>query len=274
MAGKTVMVCVKWVSTRTEVDPLTGEVTTDERFSGISPADSSALEWSLMLGTALGATVLVATVGPPAADKALTDAIACGANRAIRVDSTEQITSELTAAALASVAVHPEVVVCGDYSIDRGSGSVPAFLAHRLGLPQALGLLHLEAEEGQVVATRRLDLGRRERLALRLPAVISVEPGLELRRAGLSAILSAKSATIEIHSLPEIPDLPIAPVVIGQSSYKPRTRVVPAPTGDAGERIRELADIGNSAAVGQLVHADPSDAADIAIAQLREWGYL
>lgn len=274
MAARSVLVCLKWVSTRTEVHPISGEVTTDHRFSGISPADSSALEWGLMLGTALGASVTVATVGPAAAEKALIDAIACGAGKAVRVATELEISSELTASALSEIGHGQQVVVCGDYSIDRGSGSVPAFLAHRLQLPQALGLLHLETEGGQVIATRRLDQGRRERLALRLPAVISVESGLELRRAALSATLSATTATIEVRDLPEVSSLPNQPERTHIGPYKPRTRVVAAPQGDAAQRVLDLAQIGGQSTAAKVVTSTPEEAARIAVEHLRQWGYL
>lgn len=274
MAAKSVLVCLKWVSTRTEVHPISGEVTTDHRFSGISPADSSALEWGLMLGTALGASVTVATVGPEAAEKTLIDAIACGAGKAVRVATDQEISSELTAAALSEIGHGQQVVVCGDYSIDRGSGSVPAFLAHRLQLPQALGLLHLETQSGQVIATRRLDQGRRERLALRLPAVISVESGLELRRAALSATLSATSATIEVRDLPHVRDLPEPPRRTAVAPYKPRTRVITAPGGDAAQRVLELAQIGGQPSAAKVITESPEEAARTAVEHLRLWGYL
>lgn len=275
MSAKSVLVCVKWVSTRTEVDPISGEVTTDDRFSGISPADSSALEWGLMLGTALGATVTVATVGPPAAERALVEAIACGAGKAVRIHTSSPISSEVTASALATIGADQQIVVCGDYSIDRGSGSVPAFLAHHLELPQALGLLHLETDRGQVVATRRLDQGRRERLALRLPAVISVESGLELRRAGLSATLSATSATIEVRDLPEVANAPAAPPVTHIGPYRPPPRVIKSPPGDTAQRILELAQIGsNNSSTTKVVEEPPTKAARTALDQLRQWGYL
>lgn len=282
MTPKSVLVCLKWVSTRTEVHPITGEVTTDDRFSGISAADSSALEWSLMLGAALGASVTAATVGPAAAEAALLDAIACGAGKGVRIatdlSTDRQVTSQQTAEALGSIGSDHQVVVCGDYSTDRGSGSVPVFLAHYLGLPQALGLLHLETEDGQVVATRRLDHGRRERLALKLPAVISVESGLELRRAALSATLSAKTATIETHDLHEVLSNksrePHSWKSRGMAPYRPRVRRIEAPEGDAVERVQQLAQVGGAPSAAKVVTATPADAADIAIEQLREWGYL
>ena len=77
--------------------------------------------------------------------------------------------------------------------MDRGTGSVPAFLAHELGNAQALGLV--EVDTGHAVdravdcaCVRRLDGGRREVLDVAAPAVLSVEGSVRrLRRAPLAA---------------------------------------------------------------------------------------
>jgi hypothetical protein len=93
----------------------------------------------------------------------------------------------------------PDLVVCGDHSADRGTGSTPAFLAGLLGAAQALGLVQLSTVEGELRALRRLDGGRRERLVVPLPAVCSVEPtGVRLRRAALPAVLAAATAPIPV----------------------------------------------------------------------------
>ncbi len=228
----------------------------------------------MLLGAALGGSVTAATVGPAESEKTLRDAIACGAGRAVRFEAPQDIPSEAVAAALAMLGADHQMIVCGDYSIDRGSGSVPAFIAHRLGLPQALGLIKLETSSGKIVGTRRLDQGRRERLALRLPTVVSVESGRELRRAALSSTLSATSATIEVRPLPEMLGVPSAPLSLGVEPFRPRTRVIKAPEGNVASRVSELAQVAGDQSPARVVKADPERAADIAIAQLRDWGYL
>ena len=42
----------------------------------------------------------------------------------------------------------PDLVLCGDRSVDRGTGALPAYLAHELGATQALGLVALEVAGG------------------------------------------------------------------------------------------------------------------------------
>ncbi len=111
------------------------------------------------------------TLGPPAAEQALREALACGAGRAVRVDATPALDSAAVAGSLAQAvaadAGSDAWIWCGDHSLDRGSGSVPAFLAAQLDLPQALGVIEVRAVDDRVATVvRRLDGGRRERLRL------------------------------------------------------------------------------------------------------------
>ncbi|MEO5679585.1 MAG: putative mycofactocin-associated electron transfer flavoprotein, partial [Acidimicrobiales bacterium] len=124
-----VAVCQKWVDRRPEVDALTGAVSADPRTRGPSAADQAALEWALRAAGAWGSPVLVVTAGPVGADGMLREALAAGADRAVRVDLEITAPSPAVAAALAGIVAGAALVLCGDWSLDRGSGSVPAYLA-------------------------------------------------------------------------------------------------------------------------------------------------
>lgn len=278
-----VAACMKWTA-------RPGEPRTDERFAGVSEADRSALEVALRLGERLGIDVVAVAVGPAGADVALRDAIGCGAARAIRVDAPDAMTSAEVARQLSRHLVDAVAVVCGDHSTDRGSGSVPAFLAHRLGVAQALGLVAVEVDAldaaassvgavgavravGAVGAVRRLDGGRREVLSVPLPAVLSVEGGVApLRRAGLRAALAARGATIETAKVAPYATHAATPVV---TPFRPRARVLAAPAGDdVLGRLRQLTDAGAATQRGETVVLDPPAAAARIVEALRSWGYL
>lgn len=273
-----VAVAQKWVDHRPEVDPLTGVVETDPRTSAASPADQAALEWALRAVEAWGGDVLVVTAGPAGAEVVLRDALAAGASRAVRVAVPSGASSRLVAAALAPVVADAGLVLCGDWSLDRGSGSVPAFLAHHLGAAQALGCtaLHLNPDEAGVVrATRRLDGGRRELLVVRCPGIVSVEGATaRLRRASLGGVLRARRATIEVLA-PPAPGAEENGTLVGQSPYRPRARSLPAPSPelDARQRILALTGAQTERDPPQLLALDPPAAADRILDQLRTWGY-
>ena len=193
MSSPIIIACLKWVAHPGEPH--------DERFAGASPADRAALELALQQAKELGGTVTAVTVGPPATETVLRDAVAAGADRAVRVDGPAAMLSSDVAAGIAGVAEGAAWVWCGDYSLDRGTGSVPAFLAAALGAQQALGVIDVQfAAPGPAArVTRRLDGGRREVLDVTGPAVVSVEGAVaDLRRAGLGALRVATSASIDV----------------------------------------------------------------------------
>ncbi|MDY7106140.1 MAG: mycofactocin-associated electron transfer flavoprotein beta subunit [Actinomycetota bacterium] len=273
-----VAACMKWVDTRPEIDALTGAVHGDDRFRGASSADLAALEWAMRIAERTGGSVLAISAGPPAADRLLRDALAAGADQVLRVELGPAEPSRIVAAALAAELTERDVdvVVCGDWSIDRGSGSVPAFVAGELGAAQALGLVALDvAADETMEVERRLDHGRRERLRVRAPAVLSVEGGAaELRRAPLRAVLAAESSAIP-SVRPGHLHRPITRVT-ERGPFRPRARELPPPAADLGprERILELTGAHLDAEPPRTIAAEPDEAAGLLVDQLRRWGYL
>ena len=266
---------LKWVDLRPDVDPLAGTVRHDDRTAGFSLADAAALEVALRLGETWHLPVTAITAGPPGAQAVLRDAAAFGPLRLLLVTADRDAPSEEIADALALRLDGAAVVCCGDYSADRGSGSVPAFLAHQLGAAQALGLTGLTpGERGRLAAQRRLDGGRREHLQVTAPAVISVEPGAaRLRRAALSGLLAAREAAIEAAEgaathRPRVQVMHMAP-------YRPRPKILPPPH-DPLPRARLLALTGalTERTPPRVVRAPCDEAADELIRYLKDKGYL
>ncbi len=275
-----IVVCLKWVPLRPDIDLLSGPPSDDQRFGGSSAADLAALETALRLAKHGAQPVTVVTVGGSVADPMLRRALAAGAKRAVRLDpgppgpdSAGPDSSEV-ARLLAGLCASASFVVCGSYSLDRGSGSVPAFLAGQLGAAQALGLVSVEQDEletdGSLMATRRLDHGRREQLSITSPAVISVEPFVELRRASLPSVLQAAEATVEVRSVSAGADqLPLGQV----HPFRPRAKVVAPPIGKSGDRVAALAGLNEEQTPPQLLQLSPAEAAVVAARHLRRWGY-
>lgn len=283
-----IAVCVKWVDLRPEVEPLTGEVRTDDRSSGFSAADRAAVETAMRwAGSHPGSSVVAVCVGPEAADRGLRELLAVGVDEAVRVDSDDaDLDSSSVAAALASEVSDADWVLCGDHSADRGSGSVPAFLAHRLGAEQALGLVHVaQPREGTVGVTRRLGAGRSERLEVSAPAVLSVEGSVALlRRASLGAELASLGAAVTLRrggaarsdrSGPPAGGGPAALTWEPPSPWRPRPRGIAAPAEPTAlGRIVELTGAHVDRTPPRTVEASPEEAARVIVEQLRAWGYL
>jgi electron transfer flavoprotein beta subunit len=267
-----VVVCWKWAPRTLLVDPLTAAITPDLHSFGPSPADQAALEVALTLG----AEVTVVSAGPAAADAMLRDALAAGAAAARRCPAVGDEASAAVARAIAAtIGDTADLVLCGDYSADRGSGSVPAFLAAELGFAQALGAVALgPASDGggeALTVERRLDGGRRERLRVALPAVVSVEGAVaRLRRAPLARVLSAQDAPIELGGAVAA----AAPDGGVDEPYRPRPLPLAAPTGSPLRRIEELTAAMSDREPPRVLVLEPAEAADAILAQLRAWQYL
>ena len=275
-----IAVCLKWTPSRLDGGPV-GPDPGDDRFAGVSPADRAALELALRLAAVTGTEVVAVAAGPVGAERTLRDALAAGATRAVRLDMPTDSDSRDVAFELAQVLGDATVVLCGDYSLDRGSGSVPAFVAHHLAAAQALGLVAIDvdatgatsgSDAPRVHVVRRLDGGRRELLAVPMPCVLSVEGSVAtLRRAPLHRVLAARSARVEVVATPPAHHHG-APAIV--TSYRPRARVMPAPMGGALDRVRSLTDAGTASTRGETIEVPPREAAARILAALREWGHL
>lgn len=264
----TVLACLKWVAHPGEPH--------DERYAGASPADRAALELALRHAAATGTTVTAVTVGPAAADRVLREAFAAGATRLVRVDAPIDAASAEVAAALAHVASLEQAawVWCGDYSLDRGTGSVPAFVAAAVVARQALGAIAVDITPDHLTVTRRLDGGRRELLEVSAPGVVSVEGSVaQLRRAALGATRAATTAPVEVLPMPAITGAPASSAVI--RPYRPRARALAAPAGDTTlDRLRVLTDTAAATGRGETVELPPDLAAARIVEALERWGWL
>ena len=123
-----------------------------------------------------GETV-VFTMGPPPADDALREMIACGAHRGVHLCDPAFAGSDTLATARAlAAAVTAEgpfdLVLAGLNSLDADTGQVPAETAELLGLPFEAGVHHLELDGREFTARLETDDGYRT-VSGRLPAMLS-----------------------------------------------------------------------------------------------------
>jgi electron transfer flavoprotein beta subunit len=297
MTQPLIVACLRHSDHRPGVDAVTARVERDSRGASPGAAEWAALELALQVAQEWDGRVLAVCAGPPDADRTLREAAAVGAQvlrvvlpgvqsgggRGGELEPLEVYLDELAsdgrsvAAGLAAAIRRigdPDLVICGSRSVDRGTGSVPAFLAAELAAAQALGLVRLEVDGPVLVGERRLDLGRRERLRIPRPAVVSVEAtGLRLRRAGMRAALAATRLTVPVVH----PDVAPSPLYrCSGQPYRPRTRVVPAPAGEsARERLLALTGALVERTPPTLLHpASATEAAYALLDYLRRTGYL
>lgn len=290
-----ILVLLRWADLRPEVDPISGVTSRDVRSAGFSAADEAALELALRIAPEWSATVLAVSAGPAAARDALRAARAVGAGvlylpwpagaapgeplgtqrqyLADLAEDAQPLARGILSAVRAHTGRHPELVLCGDRSVDRGTGTLPGYLAAELGAAQALGCVALDAVGEDLVVQRRLDGGWRERLRVSRPAVCSVEgAGIQLRRAALPAVLAAGRAPVP---LAEVAAQTGRVRLLGSRAGRPRPRVVTPPTGNARERLVALTGALTAAAPPTVLGPlEPPAAVEILLQFLLRTGYL
>lgn len=268
-----IAVCMKWVSGRPEINALSGEVRApNARFGGVSAADQAALEVALQLGAQRSLLVTVITVGGLKCEPSLYDALASGAQQAIRIDSGQALSSAETARVLALALDDASYILCGDYSFDRGSGSVPAYLAAELGIKQALGVVSLTPQMHDILLTRRLDGGRREHVRVTDRAVISVEGSVaQLRRASLAKTLATRDVQIQI-----IPSaIPTHQMISTTKPFRPRPRTISQPRGDTAlQRLHSITNVASASTRGEKIELTSAKSAKYILQTLARWGYI
>ncbi|CAN5118701.1 electron transfer flavoprotein subunit beta/FixA family protein [soil metagenome] len=177
----------------------------------MNPFDEIAVEEAIRLKEKGVATEIVAvSIGPAKAQETLRTALAMGADRAILVQTPDDIGSEVeplgVAKILAKIAEEekPDMIVLGKQAIDDDSNQTGQMLAALLGWPQGTFASKVEAGDGKVKVTREVE-GGLETVELNIPAVVTTDLRLnEPRYASLPNIMKAKSKPLETKTADEL----------------------------------------------------------------------
>ena len=168
--------------------------------------DAFSLEAALQLREAAGDGEVVAlTVGDEESEEALLSCLAKGADRAVRVSDDDLPSDDpLTVARVLAAAVQREsadLVLCGVQSSDAVNGATGIALAGYLDLPHVavVKALDYDAGAGSMVVDRELESGLVERLRIGLPALLTIQTGInQPRYANLRAIKQAREKPLDV----------------------------------------------------------------------------
>ncbi|GAB4247769.1 electron transfer flavoprotein subunit beta/FixA family protein [Deferrisoma sp.] len=165
--------------------------------------DRFALEEAARLKEAAGGTLTAYLIGPEAHEDSLRRCLAVGADRAVRIwdeGFTEMGPAAVVEAlAKAAEAEGYDLLLFGAQAADDGYAAVGPGVAARLGLPWAALVCRLELGEGRIVCDRELEAGWLERVELRLPAVVTIQTGInEPRYVSILGIRKARSKPLEV----------------------------------------------------------------------------
>ena len=165
--------------------------------------DSFALEEALRLKEKHGGEVVAISMGPERARQTIKEALAKGADRGIHVaDDKLFLLDPLGSAKSLAAAMRKEnfdLILTGLQSDDQGFGQTGVLLAELLGLPHATIIMQIEVQDGHLRLKRELESGWFQWVELPLPAVLSIQSGInKVRYASLKGIMAAKKKEIAI----------------------------------------------------------------------------
>ena len=238
-------VCIKQVVTREwqlRVNEAKNWIRDQDASFELNEPDAYALEEALRLKEKHGGEVVVVSAGPVRAAQVLREALARGADRAIHVESEALAAADafVVAGALAD-AIRDEkfdLVLTGLQSDDQGFGQVGVVLAEKLGMPHATIIMEVQAADGALRVKRELEGGWFQWMALPLPALLTIQSGInQLRYATLKGIMAAKKK--EIRKVPFASAPASAQKIV--SVYFPekgkKTQMLPGSPADAAKAL-------------------------------------
>lgn len=150
--------------------------------------------------------VVVVSIGSLKAQEQLRAAMALGADRAILVESENNLEPLAVAKCLQAIVAKetPDLVIMGKQSIDGDNNQTGQMLAALCGFPQGTFASDVVIAGQNVNVTREID-GGLETLTLSIPAVITTDLRLnEPRYAALPNIMKAKKKPLEILKTDEL----------------------------------------------------------------------
>lgn len=174
----------------------------------INECDKYAVEEAVQLKEKSGGTVTAITLGPEGSDDTLRRCLATGADKAIRLSDPSFAGSD--AASLARIFARAikdtrfDLVMAGAQASDDLQAQVGPAIAEYLGIPHATLVNHLEVLDQKVKVHRELEGGLEEVVEIQLPAVITIQTGInEPRYVSIMGIRKASRQEIKLSGLAE-----------------------------------------------------------------------
>jgi electron transfer flavoprotein beta subunit len=199
-----IIVCVKQVPAKDAPLAIAADGTwireSDIGFEMNEP-DSYALEEALRLKEKHGGEVVALSMGPERVKQTIKEALAKGADRGIHVSDDKFFALDPLGSARSLAAALKDqkfdLILTGLQSDDHGFGQTGVLLAELLGLPHATIIMQIDVADGKMKLKRELEAGWFQWVELPLPAVLSIQSGInKVRYATLKGIMAAKKKEI------------------------------------------------------------------------------
>ncbi len=251
-----ILVCIKQVTdqeSRLTVNPEKTWADYGENASyWINRYDEHAVEEALQIREKISSAVIdIVSIGPARVKTAIKRCMEMGADQGfhLRYDCEDYLSPSLKSRLIAEFcqARAYDLILTGVMSEDMMSGQTGPMTAARLGIPSAASVMKLEVdlEKECLQVERELDAGHRCLMELKLPALASVQSGLNRPRyPSLSNVMRAKNTEIiEISCADSLP----------AAEYETVEKIQEAGSDRAGIRLQGTT-AEKAAALWQLLH--------------------
>jgi electron transfer flavoprotein beta subunit len=205
-----ILVCIKQVPDSTDtlqIDEQTGllSCTANTAFR-MNRFDEFALEEALLIKEKLPETLVEAlSVGPERVNAAVQRAMGMGADHGIHIlDETDGYRSSFTVASLIAACVHArkyDLILTGVMAEDTMASQSGQIIAALLNLPCASSVIkeEIRPKRAEIMVEREIEGGNREVMQLKLPAVLTIQPGINFPRyPSFSKVMRARAYAQEL----------------------------------------------------------------------------
>jgi electron transfer flavoprotein beta subunit len=244
-----IAVCVKRIPKTAEADIFIEkdgkDIKKDNLVFHLNDWDSYAVREAVLLKEKHGGTVTVLSIGPEETKEVLTRCLAMGADKALMIQEPSVQDGHLTARILAQALKDQsfDLILTGVQAEDDGYGQVGVSLAQLLGLPHAAIVNKIEITGDRAVVKRELEGGIEESVELKLPAVLTIQTGInEPKYVSLAAILEAEDKEMIDVLLENMEFTPNEPLdaTIDQVSFPPVGKMAEILKGNPEEVVGKL----------------------------------
>jgi electron transfer flavoprotein beta subunit len=208
----TIVVCVKRVPQTQEADLRIDETGKDVRKDNlayfINEWDNYAIEESVLLKEKTGGTVTAVTLGSEDDEEVLRRCLAMGADRALRIDPGDLVLDSSVISRVLAKAIQDmeyDLILTGVQADDDNSGMVGVMLAEYLGISHSAVVTGIELQDGEATIKMELEGGIDEVAKIRLPALLTIQTGInEPRYVSIMGIRKASKKELIVKGVEEL----------------------------------------------------------------------
>lgn len=191
------------------------------------------------------AEVIALAVGAAANEKALRNALALGADRAIHVETELALDPISLSKVVAQVAIAEgvELIFCGGRQADWDSEALGGAVAERLNWPQLTWTTQLELNGGVLSGRHDIDDGS-EGFTVPLPAVVTTQQGLnEPRYPTLPNIMKARKKELRSGTLDKYETAPLTRIEKTELQSRARLHNIARAGEDPASAVEMVAEV-------------------------------